>query len=57
MGSIWAAVLTLFQGFTAAILVVLYKELYKVADGVLTALQASGRDLPKPKTRPMQEVA
>ena len=37
--------------------IVLYKELCQVVDEVLTALQASARALPKPKVRPMQEVA
>ncbi len=36
--------------------VALYKDLCQVVDEVLTALQASGRALPKPKIRPMQEV-
>ena len=37
--------------------ITLYKDLCQVVDEVLTALQASGRALPKPKIRPMQEVA
>ena len=37
--------------------IVLYGELCAVAEEVLAELQARGRDLPKPKTRPMQEVA
>ena len=37
--------------------IALYKDLCQVVDEVLTALQASGRALPKPKIRPMQEVA
>ncbi len=37
--------------------ITLYKELCQVVDEVLTALQTSGRGLPQPKTRPMQEAA
>lgn len=37
--------------------IVLYQELCEVVEEVLVELQASKRDLPKPKTRPMQEVA
>lgn len=37
--------------------IALYKDLCQVVDEVLTAFQASGRTLPKPKIRPMQEVA
>ena len=35
----------------------LYGELCAVVEEVLTELQNQGRQLPKPKTRPMQEVA
>ncbi len=35
----------------------LYGELCEVVEEVLAELQNQGRQLPKPKTRPMQEVA
>ncbi len=35
----------------------LYGELCAVVEEVLAELQNRGRQLPKPKTRPMQEVA
>ena len=35
----------------------LYGELCEVVEEVLIELQGQGRGLPKPKTRPMQEVA
>ena len=37
--------------------IVLYSELCEVVEEVLAELQGKGRGLPKPKTRPMQEVA
>ena len=37
--------------------IVLYQELCEVVEEVLAELQASERDLPKLKTRPMQEFA
>jgi predicted RNase H-like HicB family nuclease len=37
--------------------IVLYGELCEVVEEVLSELQSQGRELPKPKTRPMQEVA
>lgn len=37
--------------------IVLYQELCEVVEEILVELQASKQDLPKPKTRPMQEVA
>jgi hypothetical protein len=35
----------------------LYEELCEVVDDVLTHFEQTGRDLPPPRTRPMQEVA
>ena len=35
----------------------LYEELCEAVDEVLVAFKASGRPLPRPITRPMQEVA
>lgn len=35
----------------------LYEELCEVVDEALVALEASGRRLPEPITRPMREVA
>ncbi len=36
--------------------IALYRELCEVVEIVLMELKASGRELPKPTTRPMQEV-
>ena len=37
--------------------IVLYGELCEVVEEVLAELRSRGRGLPKPKTRPMQDVA
>lgn len=35
----------------------LYAELCEVVDEVVTHLESKGRSLPRPRTRPMQEMA